>query len=70
MKKEDLILINEMESFLKLAMCIDGTCQFYKFVDIEIEGENQSSMLFELNDTRRGKFFIAMGKQLPKDTIK
>lgn len=52
--------IRELESFLKEAFCIDGSCAFIQFVEIESILPNVESMLFTLTDSKRGRFYITM----------
>lgn len=56
MSPEYLEYINKTSDFLYNAFCIDGDCNFRKFTELD----GMTGMLFELTDSKRGKFFIAM----------
>lgn len=45
-------------SFLKEAFCIDGECSFLKTTNVE----GKLSLLFELNDSKRGIFYITISQ--------
>ena len=54
--------IKGLEEFLKLAFCIDGDCKFTQF-DLLVsqkKGTSDKVMTFILNDSKRGKFKVAL----------
>lgn len=61
--------ILEIEAFLKEAFCTDGICTFTSYANTdELDG-----MVFELNDSKKGKFWITMQaprRGCPADTLR
>ena len=54
--------IKELEEFLKLAFYIDGKCE-YQQIDLLVSQEKGTSdkvMTFILNDSKRGRFKVAL----------
>lgn len=54
----------DTQRFLKDAFCIDGECKFIDFVSfssMSLPGEI-SSAVFELNDSKRGKFYVTLSR--------
>jgi len=60
--EEQLQKIKETENFLKEAFCIDGKCSYIEDVRINSALKNTVGMLYILNDTNRGMFFVIIGK--------
>lgn len=50
--------INKTGDFLYKAFCVDIDCKFIKYVDFE----GMTGLLYELDDSKRGKFMIAILK--------
>ena len=46
------------ELFLKEAFCIDGDCRLKKQLTLD----GKIALMFELNDSKRGRFYITMSK--------
>lgn len=59
MKTEELEMINKTGDFLHKAFLIDGDVIFRKFITLD----GMPGTLFELTDSKRGKFFIAMYRE-------
>ena len=57
---EDLKQINDLQIFLKSALCIDGECKFLELVKVESSFNVKESMLFLLTDSKRGLFYITL----------
>lgn len=57
--------IKEIASHLALAMCIDGECKHVKPVIMQHEGRVLAGSLFELNDAKRGRFYMSLLNELP-----
>ncbi len=50
----------EIEEFIKESMCINGTVKYDMPLDTATSyGKVISGSLFEINDSKRGKFYIA-----------
>lgn len=54
--------VDKMQKFLKKAFCIDGDCTF-KSID-KLEHTNKEVVVFSLQDSKRGEFYICIGKDL------
>lgn len=54
--------IKVIEDFLKESMCADGIVKFDQFTNVERGEDTLKGMLFEINDSNRGKWFIAWVK--------
>lgn len=50
------------KSFLKEAFCIDGECELIIINDIQKILQGKTSALYELNDSKRGKFYITISQ--------
>lgn len=50
-------------NFLREAFCIDGECIYLGTTSVKINAtQERLSILFELHDTKRGKFYITISK--------
>ncbi len=53
----------EIADHIHQSMCVDGFVKFDSFIDEVVRhGEKLSGMLFEVTDTKRGKFYIGWFK--------
>lgn len=60
---DDLILkLNEIQEFIRESMCVKGEVKFAKWIDTMYQGQFLEGVLFEVNDKKRGKFFIGWFK--------
>jgi len=48
--------------FLKEAFCIDGNCEYIRNVEFIAGGKEIESELYALEDSKRGKFYVTIGK--------
>jgi hypothetical protein len=60
--KEEEEYIEDMRIFLKDAFCISGECKFIEYVKISSDLKDMVGMLFELEDLKRGVFYITLSK--------
>ncbi len=58
MNEEEKNQTREVESFLKEAFCIDGSCNYIE--DVKIKTTN--SAMFCLTDSKRGRFYVTISK--------
>ena len=61
MLDEDEIRLNEIGNFLKESWCIDGDVKFIGFDTLT--QKNVDVLVFELHDSKRGVFTIAIGNK-------
>lgn len=59
MDKESLERINKTGDFLHKAFCVDGETKFVKITEPTPEF-NCNGMLFQIDDEKRGMFFVAI----------
>jgi len=53
-------MLHDITSHIKESMCVNGTVEFNCMTTVTTKHkEVKQGMLFEINDARRGKFFIA-----------
>lgn len=57
--KPNIELINKTGDFLREALCVDGEVKFIKYTTPE-NGFNCNGMLYQLEDSKRGLFFIGI----------
>jgi hypothetical protein len=62
LNNEEKEQLKKMETFLTEAFCIDGNCDYLENAIIQSGLANIESNLFALGDSKRGKFYVAIGK--------
>lgn len=68
MTEQALAQINNTAMFLKEALCVDGIVKFVRLTD-PTPGFNTSGMLFQLEDSKRGLFFVGIYKECDGDQL-
>lgn len=63
MKQEDLERINKTGDFLHQAFCVDGETKFVKYIQPD-NGFNCLGMMYQVEDKKRGLFYITISKPL------
>lgn len=62
--QKDNAQTKRMSEFLEQAFCLDGHCEFKGTGVIDVDTTLVTSMIFELNDSVRGKFYVSIGKNI------
>lgn len=60
-------MTKNLEHFLKKVFCIDGECKILPSKIMNVIFDHTESRMFELIDSKRGKFFITISTEAPEE---